>query len=102
MAEPAYSFKQFVQPACRGRVSAVGSGGADVALGGRHRFVTQQVHQDVNADIGVGEFGGEGMAKAMEQSTFRAGSVDASLSEGAKDAILQRSAGDALAVATDE
>src|SRR6478672_13396260 len=34
-----------VQPAFRGSVSGVGSGGADVALGGGHRFVTQQVHQ---------------------------------------------------------
>ena len=43
-----------VEPAFRGSVSGVGSGGADVALGGGHRFVTQQVHQDVNADICVG------------------------------------------------
>ena len=79
----------------------VGSGGADVALGGGHRFVTQQVHQDINADIGVGQFGGEGMPKTMQQSTFRAGSVDAGLPESAQYAILQCSAGDALAVATD-
>ena len=48
-----------VQPAFRGGVSGVGSGGADVALGGGHRFVTQQVHQDVYADICVGQFGDE-------------------------------------------
>ena len=54
LAELAYSLKQFVQPASRGSVSGVGSGGADVALGGGHRFVAQQVHQDVHADICVG------------------------------------------------
>src|SRR6476620_1529691 len=59
-----------VQPAFRGSVSGVGAGGADVALGGGHRFVTQQVHQDVYADICVGQFGDEGMPKAVQQDTL--------------------------------
>ena len=59
------SADDLVQAAFRGSVSGVGSGGADVALGGGHRFVTQQVHQDVDADICVGQFGGEGMPKTM-------------------------------------
>ena len=91
-----------VQPALRRSVSGVGARGADIALGGGHRFVTQQVHQDVHADICVGQFGGEGMPKAVQQSTFRAGAVDAGLPEGAQYPILQGAAGDALAVAADE
>ena len=91
-----------VQPALRRSVSGVGARGADIALGGGHRFVTQQVHQDVHADICVGQFGGKGMSKTVQQSTFRAGTVDPGLSESEQDAILQGSAGDALAVVADE
>ena len=50
--------------------------------------MTQQVHQDVNADIGVGQFGGEGMSKAVQQGTFGAGAVDAGLPEGAQYPLL--------------
>ena len=64
--------------------------------------MTQQVHQDVNADIGVGQLGGKGMPKAVEQRPFRARTVDAGLPEGAQHPILQGSTGNALAVATDE
>ena len=64
--------------------------------------MTQQVHQDVHADLCVGQFGGEGMPKPVQQSPFRAGTVDPGLPEGAQDPILQGAAGDALAVATDE
>ena len=88
LAEPAYSLKQFVPPAFRGSVSGVGSAGADVALEGGHRFVTQQVHQDVNADLCVGQFGGEGVPKTLEQSAFRASTVDVGLSEGAQESVL--------------
>ncbi len=62
--------------------------------------MTQQVHQDVNTNIRVGQLGGEGMPKPMEQSTFRAADVDAGLPERAQYPILQGAAGDALAVAT--
>ena len=95
-------FDQAVQPAFRGSVSGVGAGGGDVALGGGHRFVAQQVHQGVDADVGVGQFGGERVPKAVQQGTFGAGAVDAGLSEGAQCAVLQGAAGDALAVAADE
>ena len=91
-----------VEPAFPSGVSGVGAGGADVTLGGGHRLVTQQVHQDVHADICVSQFGGEGMPKTVQQGTFRTGTVDAGLPERAQYPILQGSAGDALAVAADE
>ena len=64
--------------------------------------MAQEVHQGVNADVGVGQFGGEGVSKAVQQGTFGAGAVDAGLPEGAQCAVLQGAAGDALAVAADE
>jgi hypothetical protein len=42
------------------------------------------------------------VSKAVQQSTFGAGAVDAGLPEGAQCAVLQGAAGDALAVAADE
>ena len=65
--------------------------------------MAQQVHQGVNADVGVGQFGGEGVAKAVQQGTFGARSPSMpALPERAQYAILQGAAGDALAVAADE
>ena len=63
--------------------------------------MTQQVHQDVNADLCVGQFGGEGMPTMSRAPFARAPSMPA-LSESAQDAIPQGAAGDAVAVATDE
>ena len=37
-----------------------GPGTIDVTLRGGHRFVTEEVHQGVDADIGVGQLGGVG------------------------------------------
>ena len=40
------------------RSTVFGPGTTDVALRGGHRFVTEQLHQRVDADVGVGQFGG--------------------------------------------
>lgn len=40
----------------------VGGCAVDVALGGDHRFVAEKFHECVDADVGVGQFGGEGVA----------------------------------------
>jgi hypothetical protein len=49
--------------------AGVGAGAIDVSLRGDHGLVAKELHQRVDADIGVGELGGEGMAQAMYQCT---------------------------------
>jgi hypothetical protein len=50
--------------ACLGR-SGTGfvAGGSDIALGGDHGFLAEELDQGVNTDLGVGEFGGKRVAQ---------------------------------------
>ena len=78
------------------------SGGNDVALGSRHGFVTEKFYECVDADIGVGEFGGVGVSQRVHECTRGAVGVGAGQFEGAQDAILQGPPGDSVAVIADE
>jgi hypothetical protein len=75
-----------------------GAGAIDVALRGDHGLLAQELHQRVDADVGVGEFGGEGVAQTVHQRPGCPFAVDAGLLEGPQDPVLQRAAGDALPV----
>jgi hypothetical protein len=50
-----------------GSGTGVDAGTVDVALRGDHGLVAQELHQRVDADIRIGEFGGEGVAQAAWQ-----------------------------------
>ncbi len=94
--------EQLVQRILRRRSAVFGARSIDVALGGHHRFVAEQFHQRVDADVLVGETGREGVPQAMDEYAAGALAVDARLLEGAQHPVLQRSAGDAFAIAAHE
>jgi hypothetical protein len=45
--------------------------------GGDHGFAAQQFHQGVDADVGVSELGGEGVAQPVHECAARVVGVDA-------------------------
>jgi hypothetical protein len=64
--------------------------------------VAEELHQRVDADVGVGELGGEGVAQAMYYCAGGAFTVDGRFFEGPQDPVLQCSAGDPLSVGAEE
>ena len=82
--------------------AGIGAGAVDVTLRGDDGLVAEELHQRVDADVGVGELGGEGVAQAMYQCAGGSFAVEASLPEGAQDPVLQGSAGDPLSVGSEE
>jgi hypothetical protein len=46
---------------------SLGAGRGDVALRGHHRLMPEQFHQGVDADLGVGQFGREGVAQPVHK-----------------------------------
>jgi hypothetical protein len=54
--------------------------------------VPKQIHQDVDADLGVGELGGERVTQPVHQRRAGSLAVDAGFLDGAQDAVLQGSA----------
>jgi hypothetical protein len=64
--------------------------------------VPEQPHQGVHTDLGVGEFGREGVSQPVHQRAVGALGVDAGAAEGPQHPVLQGAAGDSLAVGTDE
>jgi hypothetical protein len=61
-----------------------------------------QFHQGVDADVGVGQFGGEGVAQPVDQCAAGAVGVDAGAAKRPQHPVLQGAAGDALTVGTHE
>jgi hypothetical protein len=64
--------------------------------------VAQQFHQCVDADIGVGEFGGERVAQAVDECAAGTVGVDASATKSAQHPVLQGAAGDPLTIGAHE
>ena len=86
----------------RERELPIREGAANVPLRHAHRFVPKQIHQDVDADLGVGELGGERVTQPVHQRRAGSLAVDAGFLEGAQDAVLQGSARDAFALGVAE
>jgi hypothetical protein len=63
-------------------------GARDVALRCRHRFVTEELHQRVHADPGVGELGRVGVPEAVYEGTAHRLGVCSGASERAPHARL--------------
>jgi hypothetical protein len=55
---------ELIERVLRCRRTVFGPGTTDVPLRGGHRFVTEQLHQRVDADVGVGQLGGKRCAVA--------------------------------------
>jgi hypothetical protein len=102
MGVPLGRGEEVVERVSLGGGTRVGAGAIDVTLRGNHGLVAEELHQCVDADIGVGEFGGEGMSQAMCQGAGRSFAVDASFLEGTQDPILQCSARDPLSVCSEK
>jgi hypothetical protein len=64
--------------------------------------VAEELHERVDAHVGVGELGGEGVAQTMNQCAGGPLAVDTRFLEGPQDPVLQRSAGDPFAVGAQE
>ena len=62
--------------------------------------MAEELHQGVDADVGIGEFGGERMAQSVDKCAACAVGIDAGATEGAQDALLHDAAGDAVSVGT--
>ena len=62
--------------------------------------MAEQLHQGVDADVGIGEFGGERMAQSVDKCAACAVGIDAGATEGARDAVLHDAAGDAVSIGT--
>ena len=56
----------------------------------------------LDADVGVGQFGGEGVAQPVDQCAAGAVGVDAGAAKRPQHPVLQGAAGDALTVGTHE
>jgi hypothetical protein len=91
---------QFIEWVLRRGCAVLSPSAADVALRGGHRFV--QLHQRVDADVGVGQFGGVGVPQPVDEGAAGALAVQAGFLEGAQHPVLQCASGDAFTVATDE
>ena len=74
----------------------------DVALGADHGFAAEELHQGVDADLGVGEFGGKGVAQPVHEGATCEVGVDAGTAKSAQHPVLQGTAGDPLTIRTDE
>ena len=93
-----HSVERVLRSGCPG----LARGRGDIALRGRHRFVTQQFHQRVHADFAVRQFGYVGVAQAVyECSAYRLGAWSGT-PEGAPHARLYGAPGDSLSVVPDE
>ena len=64
--------------------------------------MAEQLHEGVDADVRTGEFGGVGVAQSVNERAGDGWGVGAGASERPRDARLQRTLCDALAVAADE
>lgn len=64
--------------------------------------MSKQIHQCIDADIGIGELSGEGVPQSIHKGAARSFAVDARLSEGAQDPVLQGPAGDAATIGADK
>ena len=62
--------------------------------------MAEELHQGVDADVGIGEFGGERMAQSVDKCAACAVGIDAGATEGAQDALLHDAAGDAVSIGT--
>ena len=58
----------------------------------------EQLHQGVDADIGVGQLGGEGVAQPVDKCAAGAVGIDAGAAKRPQHPVLQGAAGDALTV----
>src|ERR1700739_477424 len=77
-------------------------GACDVALRCRHRLVTEELHQRVHADPGVGELGRGGVPEAVYQAAAHRRGVCSGASECPPHARLDGATSDSLAVAPDK
>ena len=93
---------KLVQWVLRRGPSCSGSRCGDIALRSRHRFVTKQLHQRVDAGVGAGEFSGVSVAQPVHKSAGHRLGVGSGAFERSLDPRLQGSLSDAFAVATDE
>jgi hypothetical protein len=75
--------EEVVERVSLGGGTSVGAGAIDVMLRGNYRLVAEYLHQCVDADIGVGEFGGVDMPQPMYQCAGRSFAVHASFLEHA-------------------
>ena len=62
----------------------------------------EQFHQRVDADVGVGKLGGEGVAQPMDECAAGAVGVDAGAAKRPQHPVLQGAAGNAIAIRTHE
>ncbi len=60
--------------------------------------MAEELHQHVDADNHICEFGGEGVAQVLYHCTGGPFAIDTNLLEGAQDPVLQGSARDPLSV----
>jgi hypothetical protein len=86
---PVLSIKEFIQPVRRGGFPGCVACGGHVKLRGHHRLVTQQIHQRVDVDVGVGQFGGKGVPKAVHEGAAGSLAVDAGPPEGSLSTPFQ-------------
>ena len=75
-------------------VAGFGSCGGDVALRRSHRFVAEQFHQGVDANVGASQFCGVRVPQAVNQGARNGLGVRPSAFESPFNARLQRSTGD--------
>jgi len=64
--------------------------------------VPERLHQGLDTDVCVGQFGGEGGPESVHQHPWGALSVEPSLLERPQHPVLQRAPGDPVAIRTDE
>jgi len=54
--------------------------------------MAKQLHQGVDADVGVGQFGGEGVAQPVHEYAAGAVGIDAGAAKRPQHPVLQRAA----------
>jgi hypothetical protein len=64
--------------------------------------VSEQFHQRVDAEVGVGQFGGVGVPRRVDEGATSALAVEAGFFKGAQRPVLECPSSDAFTVATDD